>query len=119
MLKKGLCCCFCCSKKKEDEESLYTDPEHDVEDETIEDVAVGGDIENGILHHSDEALLEDEDRADEEHKQIPEIIITEGHFVPEKKSKKKQLTGMFKKMKLRKGESQVQSVFRTDQHDKF
>ena len=101
MLKKGLCCC-CCSKKKEDEESLYTDPEHD-EDEAMEGVAVEGEVDmHDDLHHGDEALLDDE-HAVEEREQLPDIIITEGHFVPEKKSKKKQLTGMFKKMRRGKG----------------
>ena len=104
MLKKGLCCC-CCGKKKEDEESLYTDPEHDEEDEearTEGGVGVGVEDEDA-LHHSDVPLNEDDDHAIEAHEQIPDIIITEGHFVPEKKSKKKQLTGMFKKMRRGKG----------------
>ncbi|XP_066935470.1 uncharacterized protein [Clytia hemisphaerica] len=100
MLKKGFCCC-CCNKEKEDEESLYTDLEHDEEDDEME-----GHIPppNGELLHSGEHHLEPEERAVEEQEHhIPEIIVTEGHFVPEKKSKKKQLSGMLKRMRPGKG----------------
>jgi len=100
MLEKGFACCCCCKKKKDEEESLYTDAEHD-DEEALESQPLVDD--DGLLPPEDSTIEEGEQAVEAGEEAIPEIIVTEGHFVPEKKSKRKQITGMFKKMKRGKG----------------
>jgi len=100
MLEKGFACCCCCKKKKDEEESLYTDAEHD-DEEALESQPLVDD--DGLLPPEDSTIEEGEQAVEAGEEAVPEIIVTEGHFVPEKKSKRKQITGMFKKMKRGKG----------------
>lgn len=100
MLEKGFSCCCCCKKKTDEEESLYTDAEHD-DEEAVESQPVVGDDDE--LLPPEDSTIEEGEQAVEAEEGVPEIIVTEGHFVPEKKSKRKQISGMFKKMKRGKG----------------
>lgn len=98
MLKRGLTCCACCGccqkNKGDEEEGLYTDPECDEEEDELKpEVHENGDI----LYDEDSQFPADE--APPDNMQIPEIIVTEGSFKPEKKSKKAQISKMFKKIK--------------------
>ena len=102
MLKKGISCCACCcccgTSKSEEEENLYTDPEHDEEDEILDEEQP---LENEDVPSYDEEAppLEDEELPPH----VPEIIVTEGSFKQEKKTKKAQISNMFKKIKKGKG----------------
>lgn len=106
MLKRGfscLCCgcCPCCRKKKSDEEEgLYDeDLDDEIDDETVE---TNGDVPHDEYGNS--IIAEDELPPPD----IPEIMVTESEFKPEKKSK--TLSGMFKKIKKVKGRVRFSST---------
>lgn len=97
MLKRGLSCicCPCCGKKKADEEEgLYDDQDEEEEEEMEDEMPLG----NGDVPHDEEEIPMAEEELPPP--DVPEIIVTEGTFKPEKKSK---VSSMFKKMKKVKG----------------